>query len=184
MSRRFRSLGWVVTGLIAGGGCATTRPAVDDAASRRMLSLLMPSRIEIVKPFTRVESFDGDDVPDGIELLLQAVNALDNPGLMIVGTVRAELYEFVPASGDRKGRQVDHWTIELTTESSQRRFWNRLTQMYEFRLGVDVSAITAADRYVLAVTYTSPLGDHFADEYVIARGRTAGTGARGAIGNH
>lgn len=148
-------------------GCAAAPPIpVDTAARRAQLSLLMPSRIEIVEPFTRVKSFD-DDAPDGIELLMQAVNSLDNPGLMIVGDVRIELYEHVPASGNRKGRRLEHWNIELSTVKHQRTHWNQLTHMYEFHLGLDPAAIPPADKYVLLVTYNSPLGEHLADEFVL-----------------
>ncbi len=148
-------------------GCASApRIPVDAAARQAQLSLLMPSRIEIVEPFTRVKSFD-DDVPDGIELLVQAVNSLDNPGLMIVGDVRIELYEYVPASGNRKGRRLEHWDIELSTAKHQRTYWNQLTHMYEFHLGLDPTRIPLADKYVLLVTYNSPLGEHLADEFVL-----------------
>jgi len=155
--------------LLAGfNGCAAPPRAVDDAAQREMLALLMPGRVEIVEPFTRVKSFDDDATPDGIELLIQAVNALDNPGLMIAGRVRVELYEYVPASADQKGRGLEHWVIELTTAHEQRAYWNALTQMYEFQLGIDPAKIPPADKYVLAVTYTSPLGDHLTDECIIS----------------
>jgi len=136
-------------------------------ARQDMLALLMPCRIEIVEPFTRLRSFDADDTPDGIEVLLRAVNSLDNPGLMIVGSVRVELFEYVPASANQKGTRVEYWTVDLSSVSQQRKHWNRLTQMYEFRLGVDRASIPGAGRYVLAVTYTTPLGEHLTDEYVL-----------------
>lgn len=158
----------VCSGLMLLAGCAAPPRAVDDAAQRQMLALLMPSRVEIVEPFTRVKSFDDNATPDGIELLIQAVNALDNPGLMIAGRVRVELYEYVPASADQRGRRLEHWDIELTTAQEQRTYWNTLTQMYEFRLGIDPTEIPPADKYVLAVTYTSPLGDHLTDEFLIS----------------
>jgi hypothetical protein len=133
-----------------------------------MLALLMPSRVEIVEPFTRVKSFDDDATPDGIELLLRAVNALDNPGLMITGRVQAALYEYVPASGDPKGRRLEHWDIELATHEQQRRYFNSMTQMYEFKLGIDPAKIPPAEKYILAVTYSSPLGEHLTDECLIS----------------
>jgi hypothetical protein len=138
----------------------------------------MPSRIEIVEPFTRVKSFDGDATPDGIELLLRAVNSLDNPGLMIAGTVRVELFEHVSGSADQKGRRLEHWDVELATAAHQRRYWNQLTQMYEFRLGVDPTVMPNADKYVLLATYNSPLGEHLADECVVSYrgGATASPG--------
>ena len=129
----------------------------------------MPSRIEIVEPFTRVKSFDDDATPDGIGLLLQAVNSFGARGLMIAGNVRVALYEHVPASGDRKGRRLEHWEIPLTNAEQQREHWNDVTQMYEFLLQVDPAPIALADKYVLEVTYNSPLGEHLADECILHR---------------
>lgn len=154
--------------LIFVAGCAGPPRTTTDIAQREMLALLLPSRVEIVEPFTRVKSFDDDATPDGIELLLQAVNALDNPGLMITGTVRVALYEYLPASGDRKGRRLEHWNIDLVTIRQQREYWNAMTQMYEFRLAIDPTRIPPAKEYVLEVTYRSPLGEHLADECLIS----------------
>ena len=162
----------VVAGVVAAicSGCVNPSPAVDDPIQRDMLSLLMPRRIDIVEPFTRIASFDDDATPDGIELLLQAVNYLDNPGLMIAGNVRIELFEFVPASGEPRGKRIDHWEIHLETEKQQRAFWNGVTQMYKFHLAVPSVALTSGRRYVLAVTYHSPLGDRLTDEFVMRFG--------------
>ena len=164
-------LTFVAAGLVA--GCQAPRPVTSEAAREQLLSLLMPSRIEIVEPFTRVKSFDDDTTPDGIELLLEAVNYLDNPGLMIVGDIRVELYEYVPASGDHKAERINYWEIPLRTPAQQRTYWSQLTQMYEFRLSVDTAKMTPSDRYVLLVTYNSPLDEHLTDECVLHY-RTAG----------
>lgn len=166
---RFSSTGVLL--LLVVVGCASPPRDRDVIAQRKMLSLLMPSRIEIVQPFTRVKSFRGGATPDGIELLLRAVNSLDNPGLMIAGEIRVELFEYVPASGERRGPRVEQWEIDLTTEKQQRAHWNNMTQMYTFRLAFDPANGPASDSYVLAVTYRSPLDDRLTDEYVISRNR-------------
>lgn len=164
-------------------GCATTPDYTDPKVRQKALELLMPARIEIVKPFTRVKSFDDNASPDGIELLLQAVNPLGNVGLMIVGVIRVELYEHVQASGIPTGKRLDSWTIDLASEESQRRHWNHVTQMYQLRLKINPEVVSLARRYVLVVTYTSPLGDHLTDDCVIERraisGPLGGTRARG-----
>lgn len=164
-------------------GCATTPDYTDPKARQKALELLMPERIEIVKPFTRVKSFDDDASPDGIELLLQAVNPLGNVGLMIVGVIRVELYEHVQASGIPTGKRLDSWTIDLASEESQRRYWNHVTQMYQLRLKINPAVVSVARRYVLVVTYTSPLGEHLTDDCVIERraisGPLGGARARG-----
>ncbi len=164
--RHYRSIHIEALLLLALVGCASTPSSTEDAARERMLALLMPGKIEIVAPFTRVKSFDDDTTPDGIELLLQAVNSLDDPS-MIVGSVHVDLFLHIPASGDPKGQRLEYWDVELSTLQDQRTFWNQATQMYEFHLPVDPSLIPAEDRFVLRVTYTSPLGEHLTDECII-----------------
>ena len=56
-----------------------------------------------------------------------------------------------------------------------------MTQMYEFRLGVDPERISPAEKYVLAVTYCSPLEQRLTDEFVISFERPAAIGPR-AVG--
>ncbi len=174
------SLGLVRIGLagsivLATLGCAATPKPGDEAARRKMLELLMPNRVEIVEPFTRIRSFDNDQTPDGIELLIRAVNSLGDSGLMIAGTVRAELFEHIPATANNQGKRLDFWEIELTTIEQQRRFWNKVTQMYEFRLGIVKNEIPKAEKYVLVVTYLSPLGDQLTDSFILTtKPRTTG----------
>jgi len=132
-------------------GCASTPAAKNDAAQREMLAMVLPSKLEIVGPFTRVGDFDGKPGPDGIELVLRAGNPLGDMGIMIVGDMRIELYEFVPASADNKGRRLEFWNVALRTPDEQNRYWNRLTQMYEFRLGLNLEKLVRAERYVIYV---------------------------------
>ncbi len=152
---------WVVA------GCASPPRTVADPTRQDWLRMLLPSRIEIVEPFTTVKSFDDDATPDGIELRLRAVNFLDHDGLMIVGEVRVELYEYIAASADHKGRQLDRWQMQLGTEQDQRTFWNSSIQMYEFHLEIDPARVPVADKYVMLVTYTSPLAEYLTDEFTI-----------------
>ena len=132
-----------------------------------MLAMVLPSQIEVVGPFTRVSDFDGKAGVDGIEVVARGVNSMGNAGVMLVGDVRVELYAFVPASADHKGRRLEHWNVALRTAEDQRRYWNRLTQMYEFRLGLNLQQLFLAERYVLLLTYTSPLGEHISAEHVM-----------------
>jgi len=174
-----RTIALGIAGAILGTGCASPPRSGEGGAEREMLALLMPSRIEIVEPFTRVKSFDDDATPDGIEVLLQSVNSLGNPGIMIAGQVRLELYEHLAGSADQKGRRLEQWDVELVTARQQRMYWNTLTQMYEVRLGIDTSRIPVADKYVLTVVYTSPLGERLTDECLLRL--RAGANPSGAV---
>lgn len=153
---------------LAMAGCASTlRSRTAAPGDDEMVSLLMPCRIEIVEPFTRVRDFDQDSALDGIELLMQAVNSLGNTGLQIVGNVRIELYEFVEASAEPKGARIDRWAVDLSSVELQQKHWNQLTQMYEFRLEVDPAVLPRKRKFVLAVTYDTPQGVHLMDDCVL-----------------
>lgn len=163
---------------LAGAGCASTSPAMPDPEAQRMLELVLPAEVRIVEPFTRATSSDEDAAPEGIELLIQAVNPLDDPGLMIVGHLRVEMFQHVPASAQRRGARLEHWDVDLTTPAQQKKYWSKVAQMYELRLGLDPSRIPPADKYVLAITYRSPFGKTLEDECVIHVRRTARDGLR------
>jgi hypothetical protein len=146
------------------GGCS--RPsAAPDGELGESIALLMPKQIDIM-PFTRIESFDADRRPDGIALLLRPVNSLGAP-VNIVGDLRAELYEFRPASGEPQGARLAHWDMSLRTDVDQARHWNATTQMYEFRLESDPDRLPRHRKYVLEVTYSTPLGSYLRDSYIL-----------------
>jgi len=160
---------WLALAGVTGCGCAGLARRGASLTPSDALSLSLPTQIEIVDPFTRITSLTGGDAPDGIEVLVQAVGALDNPGQLLVGRVRIELFEFVPGSATKAGKRLEQWQVDLNTDRQQRTHWNRLTQMYEFRLGVDLTAIPKSDSYLLRVTFTSPLGQRLDDEIVLSQ---------------
>ncbi len=171
--RRFLPAGVVIVAILTGCKAPDRTASRHAADSQDMLAMLMPSRIQIVEPFTRVVSADQDDIPDHIELWVQGVNSLGSTGLMIAGMLRVELFEHIPASGLRQGRRFEHWNIELTSKKEQRNYWNAITQMYEFRLGINSATIPRANKYVLTVTYPAPSGERLTDEMIIRRNTTA-----------
>ncbi|GIK17059.1 MAG: hypothetical protein BroJett003_20230 [Planctomycetota bacterium] len=131
-----------------------------------MLALLMPTRIEIVKPSTRLRGAGGAVRPESLEVLVRGFTVLDNPGALLVGQIRFELFMHQPASGHIEGQRIHQWDIDLGDEENQRRFWNPVIQMYEFSLGVDPAVIPPANKYVLAATLNTPLGQHLSDDLV------------------
>jgi len=147
-------------------GCSRAPVDTSDSATRQQLSLLMPAAVNIVAPFTRLRSFDDNDRPDGIELLLQPVNGFGDP-VNIAGGVIVELYEYRQASGDNKGAKLKQWDIALMSERDQRMYWNRTTSMYEFQLQLDPSTLPPNHKYVLQVTHNTPLQEHMVDEFVL-----------------
>lgn len=143
-------------------GCEKKQPPVE-----QMVELLMPQQVRIVEAFTGFRSFDDDDVPDGIELLLQPVDSFGDP-VKMAGTVRVELYEYLQASGNRDGRRLcDPWEVPLQTRDDQSKYWNNVTGMYEIPLEIPAGVTASGVKFVLQVTYNSPLGTHMTDEAVL-----------------
>lgn len=164
-----RRVGWGASGAAIAlilGGCATSGSRARSDRSDQALALLLPTRIEIVGPSTRLHSPSGSGKPEVLELLLRGYTVLENPGAILVGDVRVELYTFQPASADNKGERICAWDISLRDKDQQHRFWNPIIQMYEFNLGIESAAIPRASKYVLSSTYRSPLETHLTDELV------------------
>ncbi len=170
LQRRSLPIGIVILTVLA--GCqAPPRPSMDPADAS-VLAVLLPSAIKIVEPFTIMDSAEGKEKRDWVELWLQAQNVLGSPGLMIAGKLRVELSEHLPARGNAKGPRLEHWNIDLATIADQRKYWNAVTQMYEFRLGYDRDRIPRADKYVLTVIYQPPIGARLTDEITLTRNQS------------
>ncbi|NOT02694.1 MAG: hypothetical protein HOP29_18975 [Phycisphaerales bacterium] len=144
--------------------CRTT-PAPLSNEQSDALATLLPQSIEIVEPFTRWA--DRDDRPgiDGLVVYVQPRNAAGDP-VQAAGRLLIELYAFRDGSADHKGARLEHWSLPLLNSNDQDDHWNRATEMYEFRLAL--SGASAVDvpgqRFVLAATYRSVLGDNRNDE--------------------
>jgi hypothetical protein len=168
-------------------GCAQ-RADLSDADTQRMVELLMPQRIELVEAFTGFRTFDGGEVPDGIEVLIRALDSFGDP-VKIAGTIRFELYTFEQASGERPGRRLgEPWEVTLVSQQDQKRYWNLVTGMYEVPLkfpaefrneaAAQTASAGAGRKFVLEATYTTPLGTHMTDECTITAPRRPGAGRR------
>jgi hypothetical protein len=160
-------------------GCTLTDVDLGDSATRQMLSLLMPAEI-IVEPFTGLKSFDDDDLPDGIEVVMRPVDAFGDP-VKIAGHLIIEVHQFRPASGERQGRKIEQWDIELASTRDQQKYWNRVTQMYEIplALGPEAMALGAGEKFVIGITYNTPLGEHMITEHVFEPPLQTETGLAG-----
>lgn len=158
---------WALVLLCCAGtlcGCGLKTAWRPDDPQREALGLLLPERIEIVTAFTRVRNFDGDDTPDGLELMVRGQNALGHPGQLMVGDLTIELSEFRPASGIPKGEHIALWKASLNSIKDQRANWNPVTQMYEFQLDLKGLKIPPAQKYVVTVGLRTPLDAFLSDE--------------------
>ncbi|HPD31714.1 MAG TPA: hypothetical protein PLL20_17110 [Phycisphaerae bacterium] len=133
---------------------------------RAMLSLMLPTHIKI-QPFTRIASFDKDNIPDGVIVVLRAIDRFGDP-VKAAGPFYFELWSYQPASGEPKGQRLAFWDQTLDTADKVSGHWTH-AQMYEFKLGwpEGATSVRPGSKYVLTATYRTPWDETMTDEYVL-----------------
>lgn len=129
--------------------------------------LMLPERIEI-QPFTSIRSFNEDDLPDGILLVLRPVDHFGDP-VKAAGYFYFELWTYVNASGERKGERLAFWERDVASENEMRTYWTH-AQMFEFQLawaGQGADQLRPGRKYVLTATWRTPWDQTVRDEYVL-----------------
>jgi len=170
----YETCGLVLTlGLMIPAGChkntgmhVTPAGTVSNSTtcSRAQLDLILPAKIEVL-PFTKPRSWDGDSIPDGIEVVLRPLDYFGDQ-TKAVGTFRFELYTFQKADSDPKGERFGFWQEDLTSRQAQEQHWDRITSTYRFRLGWS-GPEARPGKYVLEVTYISPDGRRITSSYIM-----------------
>lgn len=144
-------------------GCSAYQGGEPDRTQR----LMLPERIAI-QPFTAIRSFNEDDIPDGILLVLRPVDRFGDP-VKAAGHFYFELWTYVNASGERKGERLAFWERTIDTEEQMRTFWTH-AQMFEFQLawaGQGADKLKPGGRYILTATWRTPWDQTVRDEAVI-----------------
>lgn len=139
-------------GLLFALGCTSGGASVSDQAPR----LYQPKQVEIL-PFTKVCSFDDDEIPDGVEVVLRPVDAMGD-AMKAYGRYHVELHEYQKATAQRAGERLLFWQVQINSVADQRRYWDRITRTYQFRLAWD-RPLVPNEKYLLHVTYFPPTGE-------------------------
>jgi len=125
------------------------------------LALLLPTKIKL-HSFTKIKPLFGSRLPNGVEVWLEPLDRFGDV-VKVVGELYFELYSYKPASGDRKGEQIEFWQVRIAGADEQQQYWDRVARMYQFPLGWDY-APPPGEKYVLSATYLSPNGERLSDE--------------------
>lgn len=155
--------------IVAASGCRSPRGpdyVPTDPEKVEMLSLMVPDRIRI-EPFTKITSFNNDQIPDGIQAVVRPLDRFGDP-VKAGGLFYFELWTYVNASGEHKGERIAFWDRMIATPEELKLYWTR-AQMYQFQLawtqGLD--ALQPGRQYVLTATYRTPWDTTIRDERVI-----------------
>ncbi len=77
------------------------------------------------------------------------------------GVFRIELYEYMPRSGQPRGKRVFAWPdIDLTRPSDNNSCWRDFLRAYRFDLSMDIRPVIPSS-YILEVTCITPAGRRF-----------------------
>ena len=151
-------------------GCQSDRATIsaDTPEMTSFLNIILPRKIEIQHYLTQPRAFGGDGVASGLEVILAAKDAFGDD-VKCVGKFNFELYSQRLASGDKFGKRVGFWTIEVNSEAAQRTYWDRLSRFYQFKLELDEGRLEPGD-YILTAQLAPPTGDKLFDEYSFSHG--------------
>lgn len=148
-------------------GCNSRGPSYIPTEPERvqMLSLMLPHEIKI-QPFTKIKSFNPDEIPDGILAVVRPLDKFGDP-VKAVGLFYFELWTYRDASNERKGERLAFWDRVIASAEEVKLYWTR-AQMYEFQLAwtQGVAQIHPGRKYVLTATYRTPWDETIRDEFV------------------
>jgi len=171
MKKQRRAWRFLIPAVFAGVlpmACQSTGPdeMPTEPEQVEMLSLMLPATIKI-EPFTKIASFNEDEIPDGIVAVVRPLDRFGDP-VKAAGLFYFELWTYVDASAERKGERLAFWERTIASEQEVRLYWNR-AQMYEFQLAwtQGLQNFRPGQKYILAVTYRTPWGKGIEDEYVL-----------------
>jgi len=151
--------------LLAIAGCAERPPAPlrDEAA-------FGPVSMRLHPVFTRIKDWTGDDVPDGIEAMVEFQDAYGDP-TKASGRIIFELFQAKARQPDPRGRRLANpWIGSLLSQQDQQERWNRASRTYTFPLAID--RIDRRQDYVLTAQFDGTDGRRFFDRLVIEGART------------
>ncbi len=115
--------------------------------------------------FTRIEDFNGDNYPDGVNALLEFQDQFGD-ATKASGQVIFELYSYQKFDAQRKGDRIcNPWVGSLETMDDQRVRWNRTSRTYSFPLQVD--QINPGATYVLTAEFQNSNGGRFYDQIIL-----------------
>lgn len=161
--RRMAVLSSLVMCGIAGCNDARINPDESAPESAAYVQMMMPRRIDVQRFLTKPVSFAQNGNPDGLEVVLAAVDEHGDPQ-KVCGTFHFELREWRPASGDEQGQRIAFWPVKIADEQASARFYDRLSRYHHFPLELESPPLKPG-RYILCVRLLTPTADTLFGEY-------------------
>jgi hypothetical protein len=143
-------------------GCHEDPPPV--TANSTDATLFGPKTMRLHPIFTQVKDWTGDNIPDGIEALVELQDQFGDPS-KASGHIIIDLYDYKKYDPQRKGLWLAEWQADLSTLAAQRDYWNRTSRTYGFQLAFP--QITLDKNYVLTAEFQESNGQRLFDQLVV-----------------
>ena len=115
-----------------------------------------PHKLRIHPIFTQVKDWTGDNHPDGIEVVVELLDAYGEP-TRGRGTMLFELWSYHKYEPDTLGKRLaDPWRGTLLTREEQDERWSKALRAYTFQLASP--AINSGKEYVLSASFETADG--------------------------
>jgi hypothetical protein len=152
------------------GGWPTTAPHGEVGAQQipSPINLLLPKAVRI-HPFTGTRTFDQAGGVKGIDVRIEALDGYGDP-TKAFGQFYFALHQYVPGNADPKGKLIASWKEDIMEPNKNFLHWDNITRTYEFKLQW-YRAIPVGNRFVLAVSFTSPFTERKFAERVFVSGQ-------------
>lgn len=132
------------------------------------IDTLLPRQIRI-HPFTGMSVFSEKGNIRGIDVRIEAIDAYGDAN-KVFGRFRFELYQFKPNSPDPKGARLAVWNESVEDFKSNRRHWNSIARIYQFKLAWN-HPISAGQKFVLVAVFQSRFTERLFAERVFESDR-------------
>jgi hypothetical protein len=145
-------------------GCESFTTAQQPQETAERILCYEPTKIKVA-PLTELVTGQYEDVLR-LNVYIDVLDGFDSR-MKTPAVFRFEVYEYIPRSGEEKGKRAIIWPdIDLTEPGRNNEYWRDYLRCYQFTL--DVGEEIEKDRsYVLQVTCITPVGEQLIDYFLI-----------------
>jgi hypothetical protein len=145
-------------------GCESFTTAGQPQETAERILCYEPAKIKVT-PLTELVTGQYEDVLR-LNVYIDVLDGFDSR-MKTPAVFRFEAYEYLPRSGEEKGKRTIIWPdIDLTEPGRNNEYWRDYLRCYQFTL--DVGEEIERDRsYVLQVTCITPVGEQLIDYFLI-----------------
>jgi hypothetical protein len=170
-SGRARLFAALAAAVVVTSGCEglywpASRP-VRPQAVPEPLEVLLPKQVRI-QEFTGTRDFGQAEGVKGIDVRIEAKDGYGDT-TKALGTFHFELFHYKPNSPDPKGDRIAVWTVNVEDPKVNRRYWNDIHRIYQFKLGWK-EPIPVGRKFVLTVAFQSKFTERLFHQRVFVSG--------------